>query len=242
MGFHNRRESHPQSSHAGASFAPPRPLAPEIEYNDPDLSWPFGKLEGIDRDDIRETAYEVFFTSCRSSPGFGGGRNALAYYSSSHDHHHHHHHHHHGHGDSNGSGSPGSPGSGRGNGVGMVTNSRIKRALGLRTLKRMPSKRMSMGGGPSSPGASHGHSYGGGSPGISFTVPSRSPRRPLTSAEIMRVQMRVTEQSDNRLRKTLMRTLVGQVRTKDIYQFLLSFCYRCTKANHWYKYVPTSVK
>ncbi|GFP85832.1 hypothetical protein PHJA_000727000 [Phtheirospermum japonicum] len=36
-------------------------------------------------------------------------------------------------------------------------------------------------------------------------------RRPMTSAEIMRQQMRVTEQSDNRLRKTLMRTLVGQM-------------------------------
>lgn len=33
----------------------------------------------------------------------------------------------------------------------------------------------------------------------------------MTSAEIMRQQMRVTEQSDNRLRKTLMRTLVGQM-------------------------------
>jgi len=34
----------------------------------------------------------------------------------------------------------------------------------------------------------------------------------MTSAEIMRQQMRVTDQSDARLRKTLMRTLVGQVR------------------------------
>ena len=48
---------------------------------DSDLAWPFGKLEGIDSDDIRETAYEVFFTSCRSSPGFGG-HNAITFYSS----------------------------------------------------------------------------------------------------------------------------------------------------------------
>ncbi|KAK9179979.1 hypothetical protein WN943_029185 [Citrus x changshan-huyou] len=39
------------------------------------------KLEGIDSDDIRETAYEVFFTSCRSSPGFRG-HNAISFYSS----------------------------------------------------------------------------------------------------------------------------------------------------------------
>jgi len=36
-------------------------------------------------------------------------------------------------------------------------------------------------------------------------------RRPMTSAEIMRQQMRVTDQSDARLRRTLMRTVVGQV-------------------------------
>jgi len=36
----------------------------------------------------------------------------------------------------------------------------------------------------------------------------------MTSAEIMRQQMRVTDQSDARLRKTLMRTLVGQVGKK----------------------------
>lgn len=33
----------------------------------------------------------------------------------------------------------------------------------------------------------------------------------MTSAELMRHQMKVTEQSDNRLRKTLMKTLIGQV-------------------------------
>nr|XP_017228196.1 PREDICTED: uncharacterized protein LOC108192467 [Daucus carota subsp. sativus] len=49
-----------------------------------------------------------------------------------------------------------------------------------------------------------------GSPRIGFTVPAHKPKRPLTSAEIMRQQMQVSEQSDNRLRKTLMRTLVGQ--------------------------------
>ncbi|KAG2403600.1 uncharacterized protein HKW66_Vig0188870 [Vigna angularis] len=36
-----------------------------------DLIMPFQKLERLNQDDIRECAYEIFFTACRSSPGFG---------------------------------------------------------------------------------------------------------------------------------------------------------------------------
>lgn len=183
-----------------------------------DLLWPFGKLEGLDRDDIRETAYEIFFTACRSSPGFGG-RTALTFYSNhnSNDHH----------GDGGGGiGSGGSSGVGSGSSFGfsgrkeVVTTptSRVKRALGLKMLKRSPSRRMSTigavgGAGTSlSPGGGMNSSLGHISPGAGFlTVPPSRPRRPLTSAEIMRQQMKVTEQSDSQLRKTLLRTLVGQV-------------------------------
>lgn len=98
--------------------------------------------------------------------------------------------------------------------VQMTPTSRIKRALGLKMLRRSPSRRMSAigGAGPTSPGSGHG--FDRTSPGNGhYTVPPPvRPRRPMTSAEIMRQQMKVTEQSDNRLRKTLMRTLVGQVR------------------------------
>ncbi|CAI0436912.1 unnamed protein product [Linum tenue] len=203
-----------------------------------DLTWPFGNLDGLDVDDIRETAYEVFFTACRSSPGFGGGRNALSFYSTHNNHH-----------DSGGSGGGGGgEGGGGGGGFGslsfgssssvgrlgggggavVVTSpvSKIKRALGLKMLKRSPSRRMSsLGGGfnngggggggagsaPNSPSTPQHHTVFS-SPNIGFSTlqPVRA-RRPLTSAEIMRLQMRVTEQSDNRLRKTLMRTLVGQL-------------------------------
>ncbi|KAK2972214.1 hypothetical protein RJ640_002618 [Escallonia rubra] len=173
-----------------------------VQYTRPadgstDLAWPFGKLEGLDREDLRMTAYEVFFTSCRSSPGFGG-RSALTYYPSD--------------GGDNGSGL-GSPV--KAPGVGMAVTSRIKRALGLKMLRRSPSRRTSSCG--SNPGSPIGGGGGvgsnpGSSPGMSFTAPPHArPRRPMTSAEIMRQQMRVTEQSDNRLRKTLMRTLVGQM-------------------------------
>ncbi|TYH82466.1 hypothetical protein ES332_D02G062600v1 [Gossypium tomentosum] len=177
-----------------------------------DLAWPFGKLETIDHDDIRETAYEIFFTSCRSSPEFGG-RNALMFYSSHENQHNHH-------GDEGSSGGlssqgPGSPSRRANHGAVNAPSSRVKRALGLKMVKRpQHTRRMSMsslnfssdgGGGSSSP------SSPGSSPGVGSafsTLPGR-PRRPLTSAELMRQQMRVTEQSDNRLRKTLMRTLVG---------------------------------
>lgn len=77
----------------------------------------------------------------------------------------------------------------------MAVNSKIKKALGLKPRKVAMMRIMNQTGAtlhssPSSPGRV---------------------RRPMTSSEIMRQQMGVTEQSDNRLRKTLMRTLVGQV-------------------------------
>nr|GMD75452.1 protein unc-13 homolog [Ipomoea batatas] len=172
-----------------------------------DMEWPFGRLEGLDTDDFREAAYEIFFTACRSSPGFGG-RTALSYYNPTEGG---------GGGDGSwfgsgqesGTGSPrnkAAPGQG-GGGVGMAVTSRVKRALGLKMLRRSPSRRAnSCSSLPTSPSAA----ASGGSPKMNFTAPSRS-RRPMTSAEIMRRQMKVTEQSDNRLRKTLMRTLVGQM-------------------------------
>ncbi|CAN6883396.1 unnamed protein product [Brassica oleracea] len=202
MARHSRRESF--SDTATSTVCP-----------DTDLLWPFGKLDGLDKDEIRETAYEIFFAACRSSPGFGG-RTALTFYSK------------HNGGDNEGDGLGGGGGSGSSKGsafgslgrkeVVTTPTSRVKRALGLKMLKRSPSRRMTTAAGaasaPSSPG--NGSSIGGGSsghisPGAGFlTVPPSRPRRPLTSAEIMRQQMRVTEQGDTRLRKTLTRTLVGQ--------------------------------
>ncbi|GMI95899.1 CELLULOSE-RELATED DUF810 [Hibiscus trionum] len=185
-----------------------------------DLQWPFGHLNGLDCDDIRETAYEIFFTSCRSS----GGRNASgsttstsSTSNSSHDHH----------GNVDGGSGNESNGSGSSNGrvsaLVMTPTSKVKSALGLKMLKKSPSRRMSLlstgfpNGGARSMASSfvsqgNGGIQTGNSVGMRFmTAPVRWPRRPLTSAEIMRLQMKVTEQSDNRLRKTLTRTLIGQV-------------------------------
>ncbi|KAE8660080.1 hypothetical protein F3Y22_tig00116958pilonHSYRG00038 [Hibiscus syriacus] len=128
-------------------------------------------------------------------------------------------------------GSPGSPRCRRNNGAATVTStSKIKRSLGLKAMKKTHCRRGSMnsmdfsnggGGGSggskqSSPATHHGRSASisgfspGGGTGFS-TLQSSKTRRPLTSAEIMKQQMRVTEQSDSRLRKTLTRTLVGQM-------------------------------
>ncbi|WOL05760.1 hypothetical protein Cni_G14491 [Canna indica] len=147
----------------------------DADYSDFDaglLECPFGRIDCLGRYEVREAAYELFFMSCRSSPGFGGSKSSLNYYPVM---------------PSEGSfgGGEGSPKAGPGM---TVPNSRIKKALGLRARRPSP-MRTGMFGVPSSPGKG---------------------KRPMTSAEIMRVQMRVTEQSDLRLRKTLMRTLVGQ--------------------------------
>ncbi|KAI3894500.1 hypothetical protein MKW92_033083 [Papaver armeniacum] len=193
MGYHSRRESYAGTS----SFCSTRSDFDQL-LETVDLDWPFGKVEGVDKDDLRETAYEVFFTSCRSSPGFGG-RNALSYYPSGHD-------------NSNGDGgSFGGGGNGRNNnGSGLVATSRLKRTLGLKSVKRMsPRRTNSNPSSPRSPRSPNNGNNNNNHPTFS-TLPVRF-KRPMTSAEIMRQQMRVSEQGDNRLRKTLMRTLVGQM-------------------------------
>lgn len=139
---------------------------------------PFGRIDSLTRSDIREAAYELFFMSCRSSPGFGGSKISINYYPALEG----------GGGGNVGGGEPGSPKIGSGM---TVPNSRIKKALGLRTRRSSPMRKGMLNGVSNSPGKA---------------------KRPMTSAEIMRLQMCVPEHSDHRLRKTLMRTLVGQVR------------------------------
>ncbi|VAI10546.1 unnamed protein product [Triticum turgidum subsp. durum] len=151
------------------------------------LDCPFGRLDGLSRADVREAAYEVFFMSCRA----GGGGNAKGAACD---------------GAEGGDASP-RIGAGPRGGTGMnVVNSRVKRALGLKARRAtQPSTALRSG--------SLNASSAPGSPGRAVRAPAGSPRarRPMTSAEIMRQQMRVTEPGDARLRKTLMRTLVGQV-------------------------------
>ncbi|KAK7278503.1 hypothetical protein RJT34_23533 [Clitoria ternatea] len=183
MGQHARHESYPSAT---SSRLDVRQTSQRRPTDDDALSWPFGRLDALDADEVRETAYEIFFTSCRSSPGFGGGRHALTFHSNH---------------ENNGEGGK----------VVTKATSKVKKMLGLKVLKRSPSRRMitANNGGSSTPSSPTGS--GGPSSPLSNTVPFFRPRRPMTAAEIMRQQMKVTEHDDNRLRKTLTRTLVGQV-------------------------------
>lgn len=171
-----------------------------------ELDCPFGRIESLSRSDLRETAYEIFFMSCRSSPSFNQTRSGpISYHSNSS-------------GDSNGEVSPstgghiGGVGPKGGTGMNMV-NSKIKKVLGLKA--RRASQPMTRTMSQSSVSSGMVGSIGLVGAAVSAnSLPGSSPgkgRRPMTSAEIMRQQMRVTELSDARLRKTLMRTMVGQV-------------------------------
>nr|CAB3448445.1 unnamed protein product [Digitaria exilis] len=136
-----RRRLSPEA--AGAII--PEASSPETD----ELRWPFGRLDvGLSQDELRESAYEIFFSACRCSStattrpsGAAGGAAAKTTTTN------------------------------------MAVTSRVKRALGLRARRT----RAMVGAGG----------------------------RPLTSAEMMRRQMGVTEQTDDRLRKTLGRCLVG---------------------------------
>ncbi|XP_020572200.1 uncharacterized protein LOC110019025 isoform X2 [Phalaenopsis equestris] len=162
-----------------------------------EIDWPFGaRLGTLRRSELRETAYEIFFMSCRSSTGFRN-RGATAYVGSR--------------GDvvefPSSLQQPAIVGPKGGTGM-MVVTSKVKNVLGLKARRAPPMLTMNAvalrsvanlyAAIPNSPGRN--------------AVPSSPGRikRPMTSAEIMRRQMRVTDQSDSRLRKILMRSFVGQ--------------------------------
>ncbi|XP_047335804.1 protein unc-13 homolog [Impatiens glandulifera] len=180
-----------------------------MAFEGSDLLWPFSNLQRVDADDLREAAHEIFFTSCRSSPGFGG-RNALAYYSSSFD----------ASNDTTTGGSWAGQGSSsttsNANSNNGVINSKVKRALGLRMIRRSKSSRRANSIGNEFSCSSPKSPTGSASPGRNAfnTLPPARAKRRMTLAELMRQQLRVTEQGDNRLRKTLVRTLVGQTARK----------------------------
>ncbi|KAL6883241.1 hypothetical protein ACP4OV_010655 [Aristida adscensionis] len=179
MGRHQRSRS------ASAGSSATRSEIAELDFVTADLDCPFGHVDALGPVELRETAYEILFMSCRSSGapsqggpsarGGGGGGGAPEGEVS----------------------SPMAGGAGARGGAGFgVAGSRVKKALGLRprrlssAAQPMIARTLSQTSGPSSPGRA---------------------RRPMTSAEIMRQQMRVTDQSDARLRRTLMRAVVGQV-------------------------------
>ncbi|KQJ97036.1 hypothetical protein BRADI_3g28437v3 [Brachypodium distachyon] len=167
MGRHLRLRSVSMNSSATRSTD-----TAELDFAAADLDCPFGSVVALGPVELRETAYEIFFMSCRSSGSTTASctRGTLEGEVSS---------------------PVSSPVAGARGGGGLMC-SRIKKALGLKMRRSTPTmvRTLSQTSGPASPGRA---------------------RRPMTSAEIMRQQMRVTEQSDARLRRTLMRAVVGQV-------------------------------
>ncbi|KAE8771727.1 hypothetical protein D1007_56377 [Hordeum vulgare] len=170
MGHHQRSRSA-----SGSSPATPRSSnATELDFAAADLECPFGGIDALGPVELRETAYEVFFMSCRSSGGAAASSPGAR-------------------GGGASEGEVSSPVAGAGaRGGSAVMSSKVKKALGLKPRRSAPTmvRTLSQNSSPVSPGRT---------------------RRPMTSAEIMRQQMRVTEQSDARLRRTLMRAVVGQV-------------------------------
>ncbi|CAL0321156.1 unnamed protein product [Lupinus luteus] len=128
MGQHVRRESYPCVTSSRIDYLGHQAsrrhdlMVAEVD----DLSWPFERVTNLDDEEVRETAYEIFFTSCRSSPGFGG-RHALTFQSN--------------HENNGGNGDGGS----KLNQVVTKPASRVKKVLGLKMLKRSPSRRMMSG-------------------------------------------------------------------------------------------------
>ncbi|XP_009406982.2 protein unc-13 homolog [Musa acuminata AAA Group] len=168
----------------------------DAEEDGAELEWPFGRLDELGRDELRATAYEIFFTACRSSPGFGG--RSPAYHNPS---------------ETTATGAAAGDAAGRpssGGGANMAVSSRIKRALGLRTRRAAHMRPMTHLGSPAMSPAMSSLGGGGGAMGGAGSSAGKVKQRPMTSAEIMRQQMGVTELRETRLRKTLVRTLVGQ--------------------------------
>ncbi|CAN6269908.1 unnamed protein product [Urochloa humidicola] len=127
----------------------------------PELRWPFGRLDALSQNELRESAYEIFFAACRSSSAPAGTRPSAA-----------------------AGGRAAAPAlNAGGRAKNMAVTSRLKRALGLRARKTRPMV--------------------------------------MASAEIMRRQMGVSEQTDGRLRKTLVRCLVGPQMSRKVESLVL---------------------
>ncbi|WMV42545.1 hypothetical protein MTR67_035930 [Solanum verrucosum] len=140
------------------------------------LPSPFPDLTpSLSTTDLRETAYEIFVASCRTSTG-----KALTYIPSN---------------SSDRSPSP-SPSASNSNSsspsmqrsLTSTAASKMKKALGLRSSSSSGIKRTE------------------GSPGS-----GGKPKKPVTIGELMRIQMKVSENFDSRIRRALLRITAGQV-------------------------------
>ncbi|XP_058222177.1 protein unc-13 homolog [Rhododendron vialii] len=153
------------------------------------LPSPFGDLTPtLSASDLRETAYEIFVAACRTSSG-----KPLTFVPSSSS----------AGGERSNSPSPSlsslsSSPSMQQRSLTSTAASKMKKALGLRSSGSGSLKRSGEG----SPTTSVGSGGGGG---------RGNKRAPVTVGELMRVQMRVSETVDSRIRRALLRIAAGQV-------------------------------
>ncbi|XP_073285335.1 protein unc-13 homolog [Primulina huaijiensis] len=177
LGF-SKRDSFSSSNSAAASpsSATSRLTATSAAASFSPLPSPFGDLTPtLSAADLRASAYEIFLSATRSA-----STKPLTYISSS-----------------NLANSPNNSSSSNGNSSSTLQSSltsaaasKMKKALGMRSIS---SKRSSDGGSP-------GNSGSGG-----------KVKKPMTLGELMRVQMRVTEAMDTRIRRGLLRISASQV-------------------------------
>ncbi|KAJ6852838.1 uncharacterized protein M6B38_252560 [Iris pallida] len=154
-----------------------------------DLPSPFGPLSvPLSDPELRETAYEIFLSSCRSTaskplsfaPQPSSDRTPPPSSATS-------------------SASSSSP---LQRSLTSTAASKMKRALGLKSSASSKNK----GGSPGKDGASPGAAGGGG-----VVVGGGVKKKASTVGELMRVQMRVSEQADSRTRRALLRIAAGQL-------------------------------
>ncbi|PWA49877.1 Mammalian uncoordinated homology 13, domain 2 [Artemisia annua] len=149
------------------------------------LPSPFGDLTpSLSQTDLRDTAYEIFIATCRTSTGkplsFTSNTTTTTP-------------------DKSSSSSPGLNGSPSSRSMTSAAASKMKKAFGLRS-----SSSLGLGGSPGSGGS--GVSNGGGSGG--------KVKKVMTVGELVRVQMKVSDSDDSRVRRALLRISAGQVGRK----------------------------
>lgn len=176
--------------HSKRESKPAMPTKPTITINPPaasiatDLPSPLGQLAAQLTDvDLRLTAYEIFVAACRTSTGW-----PLTYIPSSANNS--------SHSDSptHQNQSPSSPALQRS--LTSTAASKVKKAFGLKSPGSGSKKS------PGSAGSGSGSGSGSG---------QGKSKKALTVGELMRIQMRVSEAMDSRVRRALLRISAGQV-------------------------------
>ncbi|KAK9058867.1 hypothetical protein SSX86_023711 [Deinandra increscens subsp. villosa] len=164
------------------SFKSPSSAAAAATTTLDPLPSPFGDLTPtLSSTDLRETAYEIFIAACRTSTGKPLTYNPNNNNVSTHT-------------PDRSSHSPSLSSSPSQRSITSAAASKMKKALGLRSSSAV--------GSPGSAGSGNGSGAGSG---------GKVKKAVMTIGELMRIQMRVSEAADSRIRRALLRISAGQV-------------------------------